>query len=111
VGHRGNLRWFATEETGQHYLLRQRHLVIESFQGWCGDNGADERVAASPDVCDVAVAKLAVTKRLADRGHVDPDAPLLDGYVRPDVIKELLLCDRLTWRLGKVDQDVEGPVA
>jgi hypothetical protein len=36
VRHRGDLRWFATKETGQHYLLRQRHLVIESFQGWCG---------------------------------------------------------------------------
>src|ERR1700676_2965236 len=58
-----------------------------------GDNGADERVAPSLDVCDVAVAKLAVTKCLADRGHVDPEAPLLDGYVRPDVIDELLLRD------------------
>ena len=33
---------------------------------------------------------------------------LLDGYVRPDVIKELLLCDHLTWTLGKVDQDAKG---
>src|ERR1700692_1591660 len=76
-----------------------------------GDNGADERVAPSLDVCDVSVAKLAVTKRLADRGHVDPDAPLLHGHVRPDVIDEVLLCDHLTRTLGKVDQDVEGPAA
>src|ERR1700692_970244 len=34
-----------------------------------GDNGADERVAPSLDVCDVAVAKLAVTKCFADRDH------------------------------------------
>src|ERR1700681_731804 len=76
-----------------------------------GDNGADERVAPSLDVCDVSVAKLAVTKRLADRGHVDPDAPLLHGHVRPDVIDEVLLCDHLTRTLGKVDQDVEGRAA
>src|SRR6266705_4136480 len=58
--------------------------------GFCatsaGDNVADERVAPSLDVCDVSVAKLAVIKCLADRGDVDPDAPLLDGHVRPDVI-------------------------
>src|SRR5216684_6941773 len=35
------------------------------------DDGADERVAPSLDVCDVSVAKLAVAKRLADRGDVD----------------------------------------
>src|ERR1700722_8197449 len=45
------------------------------------NDGADERVTSSLDVCDVAVAKLAVTKRLADREHVDPDAPLLHGDV------------------------------
>src|SRR5229473_4463852 len=45
------------------------------------DDGADERVASSLDVCDVSVAKLAVTKRLADRGDVDSDAPLLHGDV------------------------------
>src|SRR5712671_4913903 len=76
-----------------------------------GDNGADERVAPSLDVCDVAVAKLAVTKCLADRGHVDSEAPLLDRYVRPDMIDQLLLCDHLTRTLGKADQDVEGPAA
>ncbi len=74
-----------------------------------GDNAADERIAPSLDVCDVAVAKLAVTKRLADYGHVDPEAPLLNGYVRPDVIHQLLLRDDLTWAVGKVDQEVQGP--
>src|ERR1700730_5123309 len=75
------------------------------------DHGADERIASSLDVCDVSVAKLAVTKRLADRGHVDSEAPLLDGHVRPDVIDELLLRDHLTRAVGKIDQDVEGPAA
>src|SRR6266852_3905438 len=62
-----------------------------------GDNAADERVAPPLDVCDISIAKLAVTKRLADGGHVDPEAPLLNGYVRPDVIHQLLLRDDLTW--------------
>src|SRR5260370_19741408 len=74
-----------------------------------GDNGADERVAPSLDVCDVSVAKLAVSKCLADRGHVDPDAPLLDRYVRPNVIDQFLLCDHLTRTPGKVDHEVQGP--
>src|ERR1700704_4682997 len=39
------------------------------------DDGADERIAPPLDVCDVSVAKLAVTKRLADCGHVDSEAP------------------------------------
>src|SRR5712675_2870370 len=76
-----------------------------------GDNAADERIAPSLDVCDVAVAKLAVTKRLADYGHVDPEAPLLNGYVRPDVIDQFLLCDHLTWAVGKIDQNVQRPIA
>jgi hypothetical protein len=77
--------------------------VVES------DHRADERVAPSLDVCDVSVAKLAVTKCLADRRHVDPEASLLDRYVRPDLIPQFLLCDHLTRTLGKVDQEVQGP--
>jgi hypothetical protein len=74
-----------------------------------GDNGTDERVATSFDVCDVSIAKLAVTKRLADCGHVDPEAPLLNDYVRPDVIDELLLRDDLAWAVGKIGQNIQRP--
>ena len=42
---------------------------------------------------------------------MDPEAPLLDGYVRPDVVDQLLLCDHLTRTRGKVDQEVERPAA
>src|ERR1700681_2730240 len=70
--------------------------VVPALRTACErDDGADERVASCLDVCDVSVAKLAVTKRLADRGDVDPEAPLLDRYVRPDLIDELLLRDDL----------------
>src|SRR6266481_6092255 len=80
---------------GQPALVPE--LSVPAFRTACErDDGADERVTPSPDVCDVSGAKLAVTKRLADRGHVDPDAPLLDGYIRPDVIDQLPLCDHLT---------------
>src|SRR5882757_6398061 len=60
------------------------------------DDGADERIAPSLDVGDISIAELAVTKRLPDGGHVDAEAPLLNDYVRPDVIDELLLRDDLT---------------
>src|SRR5882757_3844190 len=74
------------------------------------DDGAEERIAPSLDVCDISVAELAVTKRLADCGHVDPEAPLVNGYVRPDVIDELLLCDDLTWAVGKIGQNIQRPI-
>src|SRR5882757_9291266 len=74
------------------------------------DDGADERIAPSLDICDVSIAKLAVTKRLADCGHVDPEAPLLNGYVRPDVIHQLLLRDDLTWAVGKIGQNIQRPI-
>src|ERR1700738_1846757 len=46
--------------------------VVPALRTACErDDGADERVAPCLDVCDVSVAKLAVTERLADRGHVD----------------------------------------
>jgi hypothetical protein len=45
-------------------------------------------------------------KCLADRGHVDPEAPLLYGYIRPDMIDELLLRDDLTRPVGKIDQNI-----
>src|SRR5712675_3029810 len=85
-------------------------LIVPAFRiAGERDNGADERVAPSLDVCDVSVAELAVTKCLADRGHVDPKAPLLDGYVRPDVIDEFLLGDHLTRAVGKIDQNIQRP--
>jgi hypothetical protein len=74
------------------------------------DNGADERIAASLDVCDVSIAKLAVTKHLADCGHVDPEAPFLNGYVRPDMIHQLLLRDDLTRAVGKIGQYIQRPI-
>jgi len=42
---------------------------------------------------------------------INPEASLLDGHIGPDVIEEFLLRDDLAGALGKVDQDVEGPVA
>src|SRR3984893_7178333 len=84
--------------------------VVPALRTACErDDGADERVAPCLNVCDVSVAKLTVTKRLADRGHVDSEAPLLYGYVRPDVIEELLLRDDLTRAVGKIDQNIQRP--
>jgi hypothetical protein len=38
---------------------------------------------------------------------VDSEAPLLYGYVRPDVIDELLLRDDLTRAVDKIDQNIQ----
>src|SRR6202166_5057178 len=86
-------------------------LSVRAFRATSeGDNDTDERVAPSLDVCDVSIAKLAVTKRLANCGHVDPEAPFLNGYVRPDVIHQLLLRDDLTWAVGKIGQNIQRPI-
>src|SRR6266702_4508858 len=86
-------------------------LIVPAFRiAGERDHGTDERIAPSLDVCDVSVAKLAVTKRLADCGHVDPEASLLNGYIRPDVIDELLLRDDLTWAVGKIGQNIQRPI-
>jgi hypothetical protein len=86
-------------------------LIVPAFRIACvRDHGADERVAPSLDVCDISVAKLAVTKRLADCGYVDPETPLLNGYVRPDVIDQPLLRDDLTWAVGEIGQDIQRPI-
>ena len=74
------------------------------------DDPADERIAPSLDVCDVSIAELAVTKRLADCGYVDPEASLLNGYVGPDVIHQLLLSDDRTWAVGKIGQNIQRPI-
>ena len=75
------------------------------------DDCAHEGVAPSLDVCDVSIAKLAVTKRLADCGDVDSKGPFLNGYVRPDVIHQLLLRDDLTWAVGKIGQNIQRPIS
>ena len=109
--------------------LALRHLAANQHRGLCrespskietiapvalaiikSDDGADKRIAPSLDVCDESIAKLAVTKRLADCGHVDPEAPFLNGYVRPDVIHQLLLRDHLTWAVGKIGQNIQRPI-
>src|ERR1700680_1706692 len=87
--------------------------LIVPAPGTAGErhDGADERVAPCLDVCDVSVAKLAVTKRLADRGDGDPEAALLHGAVRPDAIDQLLLRNDLTRAVDKIDQNIQRPTA
>lgn len=70
-----------------------------------------ERVASSFNVGDISVAALAIPERLADGGHVDPEAALLHGDVRPDMINELVLSDDLAWTFSKIDQNIERPTA
>jgi hypothetical protein len=67
----------------------------------------DKRIPSALDIHDIAVAKLAVTKCLADCGHVDPEASLRDGYVRPNVINELVFRYDLARTLDEIDQNIE----
>src|SRR6266702_1046401 len=71
----------------------------------------NERVASSFNTCYIAVAELAILERFADGGHVNPEAALLYGNVRPDRIDELLLSDDLAWTFGEIEQNIERPAA
>jgi hypothetical protein len=101
----------------QHWGLRSESsseigtIAPAALAFFKSDNGADERVAPSLDGRDVSVAQLAVAKRLANGGNMDSKAPFLNGYVRPDVINQLLLRDDLTWAVGKKDQNIQRPTA
>ena len=66
-----------------------------------------ERVASSFNVGDISVAAVAIPERFADGGHVDPEAALLHGDVRPDMINEL----DLAWTFGEINQNIERPTA
>ena len=83
---------------------------------WClaifeTDDGADERVAPSINVCDVSVAELAIPEGLADEGHVNPEGHLFYEDVRPDVTNKFLLCDDLAGPIGEIDQNIQRPAA
>ena len=41
---------------------------------------------------------------------MDPEAPLLNGYIGPDVIHQLLLRDDLAWAVGKMGQNIQRPI-
>ena len=75
------------------------------------EDGRDERVASSLDICDASVAKLAILECLADSAHVHPEGTLLHGGVRPNIIDEFFLSDDLAGTLGEVDQNVQRPAA
>jgi hypothetical protein len=66
-------------------------------------------VAFSFNVGDISVAELAILERLADGGHVNPEAALLHGDARPDMINELVLSDDLAWTFGEIDPNIERP--
>ena len=75
------------------------------------ENGRDERVASTLDVCDASVAELAFFECLANSAHVHPNGSLLHDDVRPNIIDEFFLSDDLAGTLGEVDQNVQRPAA
>ena len=75
------------------------------------ENGRDERVASTLDVCDASVAELAILQCLANSAHVHPEGSLLHDDVRPNIIDEFFLSDDLAGTLGEVDQNVQRPAA
>jgi hypothetical protein len=50
---------------------------------------------------------LAILKRLSDRSNVYAEASLLDDYIRPNVINELLFSYDLGGARDEIDQNIE----
>src|SRR3954463_15161678 len=75
------------------------------------EDGRDERVASSMNVCDASAAELANLECLANSAHVHPEGRLLHDDVRPNTIDEFFLSDDLAGTLGEVDQNVQRPAA
>jgi hypothetical protein len=78
---------------------------------WClaifeTDDGADERVAPSINVCDVSFTELAVPEGLADEEHVNAEGPIFHENVRPDVTNEFLIFDDHARTIGEIDQNI-----
>ena len=80
-------------------------MVIET------EDGRDERVASSLDICDASVAELAILECLANSAHMHPQGSLFHDEIRPNIIDEFFLSDDLAGTLGEVDQNVQRPAA
>jgi hypothetical protein len=71
----------------------------------------DEAVAAARDVGDEAVAAPAVAQRLAQRGDMHPQRPVVDDGIGPSARDQLIPSDDLASAFDKRNEDVEGPAA
>ena len=71
----------------------------------------DKAVAPAWDVGDVALARLAVTERLAQRGDMNPQAPLVDDRVWPGARDQQILVNCLAGALNKRDENIQGSAA
>ena len=66
-------------------------MINRLARGAQAGNRRHKAISPAFDVRDVTVSELAVPKRLSDRSNVYAEASLLDDYIRPSVINELLL--------------------
>jgi len=76
-----------------------------------GTHWRDEAVAAARDVGDEAIAAPAIAQRLAQRGDMDPQRPVVDDGIGPSAGDQLIPSDGLASAFDKCDEDIEGPCA
>ena len=101
----GGILPVSAQERGENISFSWKSAVFDP------DDGTDEGVASSMDVCDVSVAELTIPEWLAGGGYVDPERPFFYENVRPHVLNELALCDDRAGTIGEIDQDIERPAA
>ena len=73
-------------------------------------HGRDKSVAPAGVVGDVAPARSAIPKRLAQRSDMDPQGAVIDNRIGPGVGDQLFFGDRFAGVLDQCDQNVERAI-
>ncbi len=84
----------------------RRRLRVHFTPDW-----RDEAIALAGNAGDIPVSPVAIAKRLAQTGHVNPEVARVHDQPSPHARDQLAMADDLTGALDQHHQDVEGPVA
>src|SRR5262249_27502023 len=87
-----------------------RHPYRPTRSHFSGDR-RNEAVALASNVGDIPFPAVAVAKRFAETGHVDPEVTRVDDQIAPHARDQLAMSDKLARAFDQHHQNVEGTVA
>src|SRR5215471_4212910 len=74
-------------------------------------DGCDKSVTPARIVGDVALTRAAIAQRLAERGDMNPQSPLVDNRIGPGAGDEFVLADRFAGAFDQRYQNIQRPAA
>ena len=111
----GRQRFYDLRSTKQPGHGQWGHWLRRRVRGGVGlvgrDYLADEGIAASRDVGDIAPPLLSVAQRFSQRGDMHTQGPFLDDDIGPYSCAESLPGDHLTSLLDERDEQIPCPAA